>query len=89
MEVPEKHLIEGRAFSVNSTASTAPPQFKVRSGCKAPCDCYAAVRYKGYELWIDDRDFNSKRAMLYLRTLLALADMDQKTAAPALTIRAN
>jgi hypothetical protein len=89
VQVPEKHIVEGRAVDLGDAGSTTQPQLTVHSGCQKPCDAYAAVSYKGYYFWIDDRDFYSKRTMAYLKILLALADTTQKEAAPALTIRAN
>ncbi len=89
VEVPESHLADDRAVDVGDTDSPAEPQFSVHSGCKEPCDAFATVHYQGYWFWIDQRAFHSKRTMLYLRILLALADTKQKDAAPALTIRAN
>ncbi len=61
----------------------------VLSGCQKPGDSFVAVFYQGYWFWIDQSDFNSKRSMLYLKILLALADTGTKEAPPALTIRAN
>ena len=91
VEVPEDHLADGRTLDLGlgDTDSPAEPQLTVHSSCKEPCDAFAAVHYQGYWFWIDQRDFRSKRTMLYLKVLLALADTKQQDAAPALTIRAN
>jgi hypothetical protein len=88
VQAPAVHVADGRAVDVGDVG-TAQPQLTVHSGCKRPCDAYAAVHYKGHWFWIDDSDFYSKRSMLYLKILLALADTGQKEAGPALTIRAN
>ena len=89
VEAPASHIADGRAFDIGDTTGTGPSQLTVHSGCKLPCDAYAAVRYQGYWFWIDQIDFHSKRSMAYLKVLLALADTAQKEAPPALTIRAN
>ncbi len=89
VQVPEGHLADGRTLDIGTTGSPTQPQFTVLSGTKKPGDAYAAVCYQGYWFWIDPCDFNSKRTMIYLKILLALADTKQKDAAPALTIRAN
>jgi hypothetical protein len=89
VQVPESHLAEGRAPDLGDTSSLTQPQLTVLSGCEKPCDIYAGVFYQGYWFWIDPRDFQSKRTMVYLKVLLALADTRQREAAPALTIRAN
>jgi hypothetical protein len=88
VQVPEQDLAAGRAPAISLPASSTPPQFTVLSSCKKPCDCFAAVHYRGAWFWIDDRDFNSKRTMGYLKILLGLAE-GKKEAPPALTIRAN
>jgi hypothetical protein len=88
VQVPAAHLADGRAIDVGDSGE-AQPQLTVHSGCKMPCDSYAAVCYQGYWFWIEQSDFHSKRSMMYLKLLLALADTGQKDAGPALTIRAN
>lgn len=89
VQVPVNHLADGRAPDLGDHCPTTQPQLTVHSGCKMPCDSYAAVLYQGYWFWIDQRDFNSKRSMAYLKILLALADTGPKEAPPALTIRGN
>ena len=89
VQVPESHLADGRAPDLGDTGSPAQPQLTVLSSCEKPDDAFAAVHYQGCWFWIDHRDFYSKRTMMYLKVLLALADTKQKDAAPALTIRAN
>lgn len=89
VQVPECHLVEGRAPDLGVSGPPAGTQFTVSSGCEEPCDAFAAVCYQNHWFWIDQRDFQSKRTMAYLKILLALADTKQKEAAPALTIRAN
>lgn len=89
VQVPPNHLADGRAPDLGDTSPTSPPQLSVLSGCEKPCDAYTAVCYQGHWFWIDQRDFRSKRTILYLKVLLALADTRQKEAGPALTIRAN
>ncbi len=51
-----------------------------------PDDVFAAVQYKGYWFWIRQTDSNSKFSLIYLRTLLALADTAAKPSPPVLTI---
>lgn len=88
VEVPACHLATGRAADYGG-ATEAEPRFVVHSGCEKPCDCYAAVCYRGCWFWIDDCDLASKRTMAYLMVLLALADAGVKESVPFLTIQAN
>lgn len=89
VQVPPGHLADGRAPDVGDTSAPTQPQLTVFSGCEPPCDAFAAIQYQGCWFWVDPRDFHSKRTFVYLKILLALADTEQKDAAPALTIRAN
>lgn len=89
VQVPECHLADGTAPDLGNLGSNGQSHLMVHSGSEPPCNAYASVCYQGYWFWIDRRDFPSKRTMLYLKILLALADTQQKEAAPALTIQAN
>jgi hypothetical protein len=89
VQVPPCHLADGRAPDLGDTSSSTPPHMTVHSGFQKPCDSFVSVCYQGCWFWIDQSDFSSKRSMLYLKILLALADTGTKEAPPALTIRAN
>ncbi len=89
VQAPECHLADGRAPDLGDNTTLSEPHFTVYSGCEMPKDCFAAVQYQGYWFWIDQRDFNSKRTMIFLKILLAMADTRTKEGAPVLTIRAN
>lgn len=90
VNVPEIHLAEGRAPALPGQADVVEnPPFTVLSGCKKPCDSFAAVPYRGHWFWIDDRDMRSKRTMTFLLVFLALADTSTKESLPLITIQAN
>jgi hypothetical protein len=86
VQVPEIHLVEGRAPPLGGDVVEERPRFTVLSGCEKPKDCFTATYYRGYWFWIDDRDSESKRTMAYLMVLLALADTGTKEPVPFLTI---
>jgi hypothetical protein len=88
VQVPEEHLAAGRA-PVLAAADTDPPRFTVLSGPRKPTDCFVATCYKGCWFWIDDRDTESKRTMMYLMVILALADVGTQQPVPFLTIQVN
>lgn len=88
VEVPPVHLAEGRAVNVPFDPVARPP-LTIHSGCTKPCDSYASVCFQGHWFWIDHNDLISKRSMIYLKTLFALADTTSKDAPPILTIQAN
>jgi hypothetical protein len=89
VQVPDTHLAEGRAPPLAGSAEDAIPRFTVVSGPKRPKDCFAATCYRGHWFWIDDRDAESKRTMMYLMVILALADVGAKETVPFLTIQVN
>jgi hypothetical protein len=89
VQVPECHIADGIAPDLNLPPSASEPLLTVHSACEPPCDPYSVACYQNNWFWIDPRDFNSKRTMLYLKILLALADTQERFSAPALTIRAN
>jgi hypothetical protein len=89
VQVPDQHLADGLAPVLGDVDPSHEPLLTVVSGCEPPCDAYAAVCHHGYWFWIDQRDHMSKRTMMYLKILLALADTTRRDAAPALTISAN
>jgi hypothetical protein len=86
VQVPEPHTREGRAVAYKEHDEPDHRRFTVWSGCDKPKDCLSAIRYRGYWFWIDDCDLESKRTMLFLMIMLALADTGSQQAVPFLTI---
>ena len=89
VQVPDHHLVEGRAPAISGGTGMDRLRFLVWSGCDRPKDCFTATCYRGHWFWIDDRDAESKRTMAFLMVLLALADTGTKAPVPFLTIQAN
>lgn len=88
--VPMQHLAEGRVAPLEVTAEdAATPSLQVFSGPDKPRESFAAVCYRGYWFWIDDRDPRSKTVFLYLKTFLAMAKQAPTQALPFVTISAN
>jgi hypothetical protein len=88
VDVPEQDLRDGRATprpgAVGNTADTR--LVHIRSSREQPPDAYAAVHYRGYWFWIDDRDLVSKRMFMFLMTFSSLAESGALPQAPVLTI---
>lgn len=89
VDVPPCHLAEGRASDVGGRKNTEAPGFVIHSSLEKPCDSFAAVCYRGYWFWVDDRDLKAKRYFQFLLAFLAQADTGAKEALPLVTIRAN
>jgi hypothetical protein len=93
IDVPQQHLVEGRARagpeSVVRAAPSEGPLARIHSSSEAPTDAYVAVRYRNYWFWIDDRDLDSKRAFTFLRIFSSIAETGTVPQVPIITIPAN
>jgi hypothetical protein len=87
VRVPEPHRKEFdiRKPNLGEHDDDQPP-LKVEWAVKKPRDAFAAIQYQGYWFSIPQGDYNSKFSLIYLRTLLALADTGARPTAPILTI---
>ncbi|MGH8863025.1 MAG: hypothetical protein ACREVZ_00010 [Burkholderiales bacterium] len=92
IEVPPPHLKEQRVLPMRAGEERG-GEFKslvhIRSGAEAPKDAYAAIPYKGYWFWIDDRDLRSKRLFTFVMILFSLTESSPVQAAPLVTIPAG
>jgi len=93
IEVPPAHLTEGRAIPIPSPGPDATrldyPLVRIHSSGEAPGDAFAAVRYRNYWFWIDDRDLGSKRVFTFLMMFSSLAETGAVPRVPVITIPAN
>jgi hypothetical protein len=94
IDVPERHIEEGRTVapletSVASVPEDFPRLMTVHHGKEKPKADYVSVRYNEHWFWIDDRDFNSKRIFSHLMTLFSLTETGGKEGLPLITIPAG
>jgi hypothetical protein len=91
VEVPKQHVAEGRATAAPSENSQARifPFARIQSSEERPADAYAAVHYRGYWFWIDDRDLESKRVFTFLMVFSSIAETGVVPQVPVITIPAN
>ena len=93
VEVPERDLVEGRATPIPRLDATTGLRdallMRVRSGGERPADAHAAVRYRDRWFWIDDRDLDSKRLMMFLMIFSSLAETGIAPQVPLITIPAR
>ncbi len=93
IQVPAEHAAERRTYPSSPEPAagpdTLPPLVSIQSGSTAPGDAFAAVKYRDYWYWIDDRDFQSKGVISFLMVIMTLAEKDEKVPAPVVTIPAN
>jgi hypothetical protein len=92
VEVPEKHLTEGRTYETLLDQMDVSKEFgqliTINSDGSRPADDYIAVHYNDYWYWIDDRDLRSKRTFGFLWLLFGFTETE-KGYAPVVTIDAG
>ena len=92
VEVPEKHLSEGRTYETFLDQMDVSAEFgqliNIASDKSKPVDDFISVRYKDYWFWIDDRDLRSKRTFAFLWLLFSFTETE-KGYAPVVTIDAG
>ena len=90
IEVPPQHATEGRTFANVEIGPDAQPRdrpiVRVYAGASPPDDAFAVVSYRNVWYWIDDRDYDSKRAFTLLLLFFALAETGVQPQAPILTL---
>jgi len=93
IQVPAEHAADRRTYPSRPESGagpdTLPPLVRIQSGSSAPGDAYAAIKYRGYWYWIDDKDFQSKGVFTFLMVIMTLAEKDDKIPPPVVTIPAN
>ena len=93
VEVPPEHIADGRTYpqiteSANMTRSM-PRLIRIHAEKSRPADAFAAVKYRDYWYWIDDRDFRSKGVFTFLMIMMTLADKGSEVQPPVVTIQGN
>ncbi len=93
IQVPAEHAGDRRTYPSSPEPAagpeTLPPLVRIQSGTSAPGDAFAAVKYRDYWYWIDDRDLRSKGIFTFLMVIMTLAEKDEKVPPPVVTIPAN
>jgi len=65
------------------------PLVRIQSETSAPGDAFAAIKYRDWWYWIDDRDYRSKGIFTFLMVIMTLSEKDEKAPAPVVTIPAS
>ena len=91
LDVPEAHLKDHSALPAFETAAPESRQNQVRihSGKEKPANAFTAVYYHGYWFWIDDGDWQTKRAMTAIMFFFTLAETGDSGKLPLITIPAQ
>jgi len=92
VEVPPEHIAERRTYPPFQEArgsQSLPPLIRIHAENSSPADAFAAVKYRDYWYWIDDRDFRSKGVFTFLMIIMTLSEKDEKVQPPIVTIQGN
>ncbi|AJE21536.1 hypothetical protein [Azotobacter chroococcum] len=90
MDVPEEHMKD------HSAIPTAPipeneqeSRIHIRSGKEKPEHAYTAVHYRDHWFWIDDSNWQAKRALVAVMFFFTLAETSGNNRLPVITIPAQ
>jgi hypothetical protein len=91
IDVPEAHLKENRASPAFESAAPEGVQKRVRilSGKEKPANAFAAVNYRDVWFWVDDGDWQTKRALTAVMFFFTLAETGVNEKLPLITIPAQ
>lgn len=88
IEVPPKHLTDGRAWNVDH-AHQSNPLIRIHSHTEQPEDVFSAVKFRDHWFWIDDKDLYSKQVMSFMMILFSLAESQKPAQVPVVTVGAG
>lgn len=91
MDVPEAHRTDGSAMGPFEEASPNREKNAVRihSGTEKPKSAFAAVRYRDHWFWVEDGDWQTKRALTAVMFFFTLAETGGTENLPLITIPAQ
>ena len=91
LDVPAAH-VQDRSASPSlesATADGSQGRVRIHSGKDKPADAFAAVHYRDYWFWVDDGDWQTKRALTAVMFFFTLADTGTNEKLPLVTIPAQ
>jgi hypothetical protein len=91
LDVPEEHLKDRSAVPAFENAAPDSRQNPVRihSGKAKPANAFAAVHYRDHWFWIEDGDWQTKRALTAVMFFFTLAETGNPEKLPLITIPAQ
>lgn len=93
IDVPPEHLAEKRVTPTfrekTPGGETIAPLVWIHSSAQRPVDAFAAVPFRGYWFWIDDKDILSKNVFSFLMFVFTLTETGGKEGTPIVTIPAG
>jgi len=89
VDVPQAHLQDHSATPSFEDGDPGSQRVRVLSGKDKPDDAFVAVRYRDYWFWIDQGDFQTKRALWAVMFFFTLAETGGNDKLPLITIPAQ
>src|SRR6185436_19355131 len=91
LDVPEAHLKDHSAVPAfeDSAPDSRLQKVRIHSGKEKPASAFAVVRYRDYWFWIDDGDWQTKRALTAVMFFFTLAESGGTEKLPLITIPAQ
>ena len=91
IDVPEEHVKDQSALPSVESALAADRRGKVhiRSGRNKPASAFAAVQYRDHWFWVENRDWQTKRALTAVMFFFTLAETGGTDKLPLITIPAQ
>ena len=91
MDLPEAHLKDHSAVPVPADSSVKNQRNNVRihSGKNKPATAYAAVHYRDHWFWVDEGDWQTKRALTAIMFFFTLTETGNSDKLPLITIPAQ
>jgi hypothetical protein len=92
LDAPEAHLKDRSAmpgFEEASTAEGRPQSVRIHSGKEKPATAFAVVRYHDYWFWVNNDDWQTKRALTTVMFLFTLGETSGEEKLPLITIPAQ
>ena len=91
MDLPEAHLKDHSAVPSpdNSSAKNQRNNVRIHSDKNKPATAYAAVHYRDHWFWVDEGDWQTKRALTAIMFFFTLTDTGSPERLPLITIPAQ
>ena len=91
VEVPAAHLEDGSAVPplAGAAGERSSDVVQIHSGTEEPANAYVAVRYRDHWFWIDNGDWQTKRALTAVMFFFTLAETGAGENLPLVTIPAQ
>jgi hypothetical protein len=91
VDLPEAHRQDRSALVAagDGAASHGLERVRIRSGIEKPASAFAAVQYRGHWFWIDDDNWQTKRALISIVYFFTLIETGAGENLPLITIPAQ